>query len=435
MHFLPSNSEMHKGTIPCRLWMISAVALFFIEVCSPAAAARQEAAAASVQVRTATTAAISVESAQKLRRAFEHLYNLEFASARDLFREVTEAEPASATARAFWASAFLYEILARQGTLQSQLFVTGDEFLRQRRVSPDPELKRRFHDVVAAAQDLARSRLKENPQDPDGLFALGLAYGARANYAAGVEGKYVRGVRLGEKAYDAHKKLRRLHAGIGDAGVTLGVHDYVLGSLPRVQRFFLFFLGARGSRPRGVEYLQEAAERGEFLRGYARVLLAVAWLREQQLDRARRLLEGLRADYPRNPLFPYELARVYRRQQRYPEARQAFRQLVAELAARPHNPRILGPEDALVELGLTEVAQGDLARALGTFDRVGQIPEANRHAQAQAVLERGKIFDRQGECGKALAEYEKVINLAADIKFTRAALNYREQPYPADEKE
>ena len=393
------------------------------------AAARAQEAPASPPAQLRTAAAVSRESEQKLHAAFNLLYNLEFAHARDLFREVTEAEPASATARAFWASAFLYEILARQGTLQSQLFVTGDEFLRQRRVSPDPELERRFHDVVAAAQDLARRRLKENPQDPDGLFALGLAYGARANYAAGVEGKYVRGVRLGEKAYDAHKKLRRLHPAIDDAGVTLGVHDYVLGSLPRVQRFFLFFLGARGSRPRGLEYLQAAAERGEFLRGYARVLLAVAWLREQQLDQAQRLLEGLRADYPRNPLFPYELARVYRRQQRYPEARQAFRQLVAELAARPHNPRILGPENAWLELGRVEAAAGDLDAALESFHRVEEVAEVKEAVLAWALLERGRIFDRRRERKKALAEYDQVIRLSADREASRLASSYEKKPY------
>ena len=393
------------------------------------AAARAQEAPASPPTQLRTAAAVSRESEQKLHAAFNLLYNLEFATARDLFREVTEAEPASAAARAFWASAFLYEILARQGTLQSQLFVTGNQFIRQRRVAPDPELKRRFHDVVAAAQDLARRRLKKNPQDPDGLFALGLAYGARANYAAGVEGKYVRGVRLGEKAYDAHKKLRRLHPGIGDAGVTLGVHDYVLGSLPRVQRFFLFFLGARGSRPRGLEYLQEAAEGGEFLRGYARVLLAVASLREQQLDRARRLLEGLRIDYPRNPLFPYELARVYRRQQNYPEARQVCRQLVAELAARPHNPRILGPEDAWLELGRVEAAAGDLDAALDSFHRVEEVAEAKEAVLAWALLEQGRIFDRRREREKALAKYDQVIRLSADREVTRLASSYKKKPY------
>ncbi|MBI2955892.1 MAG: hypothetical protein HYY26_01135, partial [Acidobacteria bacterium] len=97
---------------------------------------------AEAQVRAATAAAISAESERTLRTAFTHLYNLEFTSALQLFEQVARTEPESATACSFWASAVLYEILARQGTLQSQLFVTSNEFLRLQRLPPDPELDR-----------------------------------------------------------------------------------------------------------------------------------------------------------------------------------------------------------------------------------------------------------------------------------------------------
>lgn len=422
---------MHRS-----LWgVLAGIGVLVGVLASAASADEQTAAPAAPQLRAATAAAISAASEHKLHAAFEHLYNLEFKPALALFEQVAQAEPESATVRAFWASALLYEILARQGTLQSQLFVTTNEFLRFQRLLPDGELDRRFHAVSEEAEARAQERLRRNPDDLDGLFALGLIYGTRANYQAGVKAEYFSGLRAGEKAFDSNQKLRQLYPEIHDAGVVLGIHDYVIGSLPRTHRLLLFFLGTRGSRERGLEYLQEAAEQGEFLRTYAQVLLVVAHIRENRLDQAVALGEALRARYPRNPIFMLEAARLYRQLGRYAPAAQACRELVAELLAHPHNPRLLGPEDGLLELGLLEAAQANLARALETLARVGEIPGRNLRVEARALLERGKIFDRQGQREQAVAEYDKVIRLAADPELTRQAKSYRKRPYrPGSEK-
>jgi len=379
--------------------------------------------------RAASAPAISAESERALHAAFEHVYNLEFGPALEQFAAVARAEPESAAVRAFWASAVLYEILARQGTLRSQLFVTSNEFLKHERLPPDPALDRRFQELAAETETLARRRLEKNKNDTDALFALGLVYGSRANYAAGVKAKYFDGLRLGEKAYDYHKKLVKLRPELHDTGVVLGVHDYILGSLPSVHRFFLFFAGVRGSRERGLAYFEEVAARGEFLRTYGQVLLGVALIREEQLERALKVAEDLRARYPRNPIFGIELARLYRQMERYPEAARACRDLLAELIAHPHNPRVIGPEDALLELALVEDAQGEPYRALESLREVDRIPGASSRVRARAFLERGKIFDRLGQRDHALAEYKKVIALAAYAEATRLALAYSRDPY------
>lgn len=384
---------------------------------------------AAAELRPATTAAVSAENEQKLHQAFEHVYNLEFAPGLQLFEQVAQAEPESATVCAFWASALLYEILARQGTLQSQLFVTSNEFLRFQRLPPDPKLDERFHAAAEEGLRRAQRRLQKNPNDVDGLFAQALIYGDQANYLAGVRADYFAGLRMGEKAFDSVQLLRQLRPELHDVAVILGVHDYVLGSLPRMHRFFLFFMGARGSRERGLDSLHEAASYGEFLRTYAQVLLVVAWIREGQLQRAVSLAEDLRVRYPRNPVFTLELAKLYRQQARYPLAEQACRELLAELIAHPHNPRVIGPEDALLELGLVEAAQGQPERALESLRQVGEIPGANPRVWAQALLERGKLYDRLGQREQAMAEYDKVIRLAANAEYTRLAQTYRKQPY------
>lgn len=387
----------------------------------------------AAELRAATAVAVSAENERKLHAAFEHLYNLDFRPALRLFEEVAKAEPDSAAACAFWSSALLYEILAHQGSLQSQLFVTTNEFLRYPRLPVDPKLDARYHSVSQEGESRAKRRLQKNPDDVDALFALGLLYGNQANYLAGVKAEYFRGLRLGEKAHDIHARLRAMRPELHDTGVVLGVRQYVIGILPRHTRFLLFFVGARGSRERGLEYIRDAAANGEYLRTYAQILLTVASIRENDLDTAVSFAEELSRRYTRNPIFRLELTKLYRQQQRYHEARQFARELLADLTAHPHNPRVVGPEDALLELGMIEIGQGQLDLALESLRRVGIFPGASKRAQAEALLERGKIYDARGQRDQAVTEYEKVIRLAADPGSVREAQSYRKRPYQPED--
>ena len=377
----------------------------------------------------AGAAAVSAGSEAKLKAAFENLYNLRFTEGLKLFYQVIAAEPESASASAFLASGLLYEILARQGTLQSQLFATDNEFLHRPRVPVEPEFRARFQETVDTAQRLARQRLEKNPEDADGLFALGLTHAALANFAAGVERKHFQGLRQGEKAYKHHKKLRKIYPEIWDTGVVLGVREYVVGSLPGLQRFFLSLLGARGSRHRGLEYMRTTAKYGNFFRTYARVLLGVASIREGNWEEARTVLESLRVDYPHNYLISSELAKFYRRRGYHTEAAQVARELLAELTHHPPDLRILGPEDALLDLARTQAASGKPEEALVYLQELERMNSVDNNVLAWAFLERGRILDQRGERESALLEYEKVIQLAADPEAIRLAHLYKDTPH------
>jgi len=215
----------------------------------------------------------------------------------------------------------------------------------------------------------------------------------------------------------------------------LGVRQYVIGILPGTTRFLLFFVGARGSRERGLEYIRDVAKNGEYLRTYAQILLTVASIREKDLDTATSVAEGLSQRYPRNPIFRLELTKLFRQRKEFDKAQQYARELLADLTAHPHNPRVVGPEDALLELGIIEAAQGRLDLALESLRRVGIFPGASKRAQAEAMLERGKIYDARGQRDQAVAEYERVIQLAADPGSVREAESYRKRPYQPDSSE
>jgi len=83
----------------------------------------------------------------------------------------------------------------------------------------------------------------------------------------------------------------------------------VIGSLPGIKKFFLGFAGIHGDRKAGIQRLQIAADRGHYLRPFAKILLALAALHEKQMEVARAQLTEPASEFPKNPLFLNELAK------------------------------------------------------------------------------------------------------------------------------
>ncbi len=75
-------------------------------------------------------------------------------------------------------------------------------------------------------------------------------------------------------------------------------------------RWILRMGGFSGDKKQGMVELRLVSERGHYLAPYARILLAIAEIREKDPAGARQLLTQLRYEFPGNPLFTQELARL-----------------------------------------------------------------------------------------------------------------------------
>jgi hypothetical protein len=73
-------------------------------------------------------------------------------------------------------------------------------------------------------------------------------------------------------------------------------------------RWVLRLGGVSGDKAGGIAELQTTAAQGYLLAPFARILLAIAYVREKELPRARELLLALQKDFPDNTLFGRELA-------------------------------------------------------------------------------------------------------------------------------
>jgi hypothetical protein len=106
------------------------------------------------------------------------------------------------------------------------------------------------------------------------------------------------------------KKLLVVAPEAADAYLTLGAANYIIGSLPGFKKLFLGFAGIHGDKNAGIQQLEIAADHGHYLRPFAKIMLALAALREKKTEVARAQLSELVVEFPENPLFASELAKL-----------------------------------------------------------------------------------------------------------------------------
>ncbi len=243
-----------------------------------------------------------------MESGFRKLYEFRFQEARAdfaLWQKENPDDPMGPTAD---AASFLFEEFHRNGVLTSEFFLDDDKLLGGIEGKPTPELRRGFFNAFARGPAPTERRLKKAPKDPDALYAQALLIGMVGNYKALIERKHLEGVRLTEKAEGIAEKVLQLRPDAADAYLPIGASNYIVGCLPKTKRFFLWFGGISGDKQVGLAQLKRAVDSGHLLRPYAKILLALAALREKDPVLAGRLFRELATEFPGNPQFARELA-------------------------------------------------------------------------------------------------------------------------------
>ncbi len=255
-------------------------------------------------------AQVAVLHVPELEAGFRLLYELKPEEARAQFEAWQKSHPEDPLGSAAEAAAYLFEECYRQGVLTSEFFLDDKRFLGKVPLKPDPRLRAAFFAADKQAQELAQKRLQTNPGDTNALFAMTLSLGMQADYASLIDKRQVESLKMIKDANRYADKLLAVAPDAADAYLTLGTANYIIGSLPGYKKFFLGFSGIHGDKKVGIQQLEIAAERGHYLRPFAKIMLALAALREKNTEVARTQLTELVAEFPDNPLFASELAKL-----------------------------------------------------------------------------------------------------------------------------
>lgn len=239
------------------------------------------------------------------------MYDLHFDQARIDFEQWRKLHPADPMGPVSEAASYLFAEFNRLGILRSRFFVDDKQFKQLPKSTPDPAVKQAFEQALKESSRLADERLTRAPGDSNALLAKTMVEGLRADYLALIEGRNLASLQAMKRAAVLADQLLRADPTCYDAYLATGAENYLLSLNRAPVRWMLRLYGVETDRSRGLRELQITAEKGRFLRPYARLLLAVAALRDNNRNRARHLLAGLAHDFPGNPLYAQELAELH----------------------------------------------------------------------------------------------------------------------------
>jgi hypothetical protein len=252
----------------------------------------------------------AVASTPDLDRGYRQMYDLDFTGAHASFHQYQQANGTDPMGYVSDAAAYLFSEFERLHVLESDLFVDDSHFDARRKLTPDPALKAEFDSHLAKADALADSALAKNPKDTDALFAKVLANGLRCDYAALIEKRNIASLGYMKAARAQAQQLLAIDPTRYDAYLSLGAENYLLGANPAPVRWMLSLTGSKTDKQQGIEQLRIVAEKGHYLAPFARLLLAVAALRDKDTHTAKVLLAGLATEFPDNKLYSKELSRI-----------------------------------------------------------------------------------------------------------------------------
>lgn len=238
------------------------------------------------------------------------MYDLKFDDAHQVFGEWKQSHPGDALGPASDAAAYLFSELARLGVLESEFFVDDATFKNRAKPQPDSRLKPRFDHEIEQTERLADAALHSTATDRNALFAKALSFGLRADLASLIEKQDLAALRYTRQGRVFTDKLTAVDPKDYDAYLGLGVENYLLSLKPAPLRALLWVTGSQVDRDKGLQELRMTAQYGHYLEPFAKLLLAVAALRDNNRNLARDLLSGLHNRFPDNPLYLRELNRL-----------------------------------------------------------------------------------------------------------------------------
>jgi hypothetical protein len=245
-----------------------------------------------------------------LDQGYRQMYNLQFGDAHATFRSYEQSHPDDPMGPTSDAAAYLFGEFNRLSILQTELFVDDKMFKAWKKPAPDPSIREAFEQDLTESNREADAVLQRSPADRNALLAKVFNMGLRADYLAMIEKRDFAALRYTKSAGLLAKKLLDVAPDCYDAFLAVGIENYMLGMRPVPERWILHLYGAETDKEHGIQTLELTAQKGHYLLPLARLLLAVAALRDKDQDRAKELLRNLAQEFPGNQLYRKELARL-----------------------------------------------------------------------------------------------------------------------------
>jgi tetratricopeptide (TPR) repeat protein len=358
---------------------------------------------------------------EALRKSgIEALYNLDYDKAQKDFKEIGRLYPNHPAGPNLLAARVWIKALYETRRLQSSLY-SSENFYSSGDDKVDPKIITEFRNLTRESKRLADARLKQYPDDIEALYWLGSVEGLKATFEEAVERRHFVALRDGSDSVDHHREVLRLDQNSIDAGITVGLYEYAVGSLPLPIKVLAGITGFRGSKKKGLATIERVAKEGNWSRDDAKTLLIVLYTREKRYPEALGHARELMVRYPRNYLFRLEAAdalvsqaEVERKNKNIEAAVKAEREAFATFEDLLHDSSVRDTVSRALDLvhfkyGEVLLTAGEGERAAKEFLASTKVERAEPTLVTMAHLYAARAFDLAGKREEALTQYREVL--------------------------
>ena len=257
-----------------------------------------------VGLATSLLVPVASEAAESLDQGYAAMYNLDFDGAHRVFTQWERTHPEDPLGPVSDAAAFLFFEFDRMQILRSEFLTDDRQILDGKELQPDSRTKNAFDKALERSRELSGARTEK------ALLANVLRVALHANYLALIEKRRWQALTEIKEARANADALVQNYPDCLDAYLAVGVENYLLSQKVAPVRLLLRMTGAQTDKQAGLAKLRIVAMRGHYLKPYAKILLAIAALRDGRKAEAKTLLTELAAQFPQNALFRDELKKL-----------------------------------------------------------------------------------------------------------------------------
>lgn len=358
---------------------------------------------------------------ESLRRSgLEALYNIDYDKAQKDFKEITRLYPTHPGGPSLLAAGLWIKTLYQTRRLQATLY-SSQSFYNNGDDKVDPKVIDEFRALTREARRLSEVRLKQNPKDVEALIFLANTEGLKAAFEEAVERRHLAALKDGNDSVNHYRDVLKLDPTYIDAQLSIGLYEYVIGSLPLPIKMIAGVSGFRGSKKRGIAMLELVAKDGKWSKDDAKTVLVLLYTRERRFADILPITRDLSAKYPRNYLFRLEtadalvaIAAEKRKQNDTVSAVQAEKEAFATFdeLLRDRNVR----ETANKAMDLIHFKYGEALFIAGQSERAAKEFLAATKAErgepgliTMAHLYAARAYDVAGKRDDAVTEYKQVL--------------------------
>jgi tetratricopeptide (TPR) repeat protein len=355
---------------------------------------------------------------EELRRSgLDALYNIDYDKADRDFKEIVKLYPNHPGGYQLLAARLWIKTLYESRRLQVSLY-SSESFYTNGDDKVDPKIVTEFRNLTREAKRLAEAKLKQEPKNIEALDFLANTEGLKASFEEAVERRHFAALRDGNDAVNHHREVLKLDPKYIDAQITIGLYEYVVGSLPLPVKILAGATGYRGSKKRGLAMLEQVAKEGRWSQDDAKSVLILLYTREKRFAEVIALARELSAKYPRNYLLRVEtadalvsLAGVKRKEKDLAGAVQAEKEAFATFdeLLRDRNTAARALDLIHFKYGEALLIAGYNDRAAKEFLAATKVDRGEPGLITMAHLYAARSYDVAGKRDEALAQYKEVL--------------------------